>query len=153
MNTHSPIDDDGPDYFTCSTLIDITKTDAVRHYNHGMDDSQIDYDAKRNQHRNWQSFLQVLGLRCQPTNMTIPSVKADQDLSAFGSEYTTGKIWTFHFNVEQEGVLDLPGKPAGLLLEDLHNVPIITGLTSDVTIMTAMLDTVSVAYKNTIILK
>lgn len=155
MFSEQPIRDSGLNYYSCATLIDITKTNAVRHYSNGMTESEADYNIKRNQHRNYQTILQVIGLRCQPTYLTDPILYTDQDLAKFGDEYSilNGNVWRFDFGVEPEGVFDLPNKPLGLLLDDMHNVPIITGLTESVKIETAMLDTANTDTRNTIILK
>jgi len=150
-----PTDDAGLDYYTCVTLIDITKTDAARHYFSGMEESEAEYNIKRNQHRNYQSMLQVIGLRCQPIYLTDPVIYPDENLTkiGFGSDYSKGDVWTFSFGVEQEGIFDLPTQPMGLLLNDLHNVPIITGLAENVNVKISMLDTSNTNTKNTIILK
>lgn len=155
MNSISPTDDEGLDYFTCSTLIDITKTDAVRHYNKGMPEDKTDYEIMRNQQRNYQSIIQVIGLRGQPVYLSAPTTEFHTKLSnlGFGSEYTTGTVWTFHFGVEQQGLFDSPDKKGGLLIDDLHNVPVVTDLTEDVTIDPSILNTVDDKFKNTIISK
>ena len=69
MFSNYPTNDDGLDYFTFVTLIDITKTDIVRHYNKEMPEAE--YQIKRNQHRNYQTMLQVLGLRVQAVYLTV----------------------------------------------------------------------------------
>lgn len=150
-----PTIDAGLDYYTCVTLIDITKTDVARHYTKGMPGTEADYNIKRNQHRNYQTMLQVIGLRCQPYHLSDPVKHEDQDLSdlPFGSAFTKETIWTFRFEVEQEDVFHTPNNPFGLLLDDLHNVPVIINLTETATIKTAMLDTYNEITKNTIILK
>jgi len=118
-----------------------------------MPETQVEYELKRNQHRNWQSMLQIIGLRCQPVYISTPTMVSGQDLSDFGTEYSKGTYWKYHFGVEQEGVFDLPNKENGLLLEDLHNVPMIIKLTETESIDPAMIDTFSDKFKNTIILK
>jgi len=155
MFSKYPSDDAGLDYYTCVTLIDITKTDAARHYSSGMGESESDYNIKRNQHRNYQSMLQVIGLRCQPVYLTDPVLHPSEKLTeiGFGSDYAKGNIWTFSFGVEQEGIFDLPSQPLGLLLTDIHNVPIITGLTENVNVKISMLDTSNTNTRNTIIFK
>ena len=155
MFSNYPSDDDELDYYTCVTLIDITKTDAARHYFSGMDEAEADYNIKRNQHRNYQTILQVIGLRCQPVYLTDPVMRPNENLSkiGFGPNYTKGNIWTFSFGVDREGIFDLPTQPFGLLLTDIHNVPIITGLSENVNIKISMLDTGNAKTKNTIILK
>jgi hypothetical protein len=150
-----PTIDAGLDYYTCVTLIDITKTDVARHYNKGMSESEAEYNLKRNQHRNYQTMLQVIGLRCQPTNLTDPIKHEDQDLTdlGFGSAFTNETVWSFTFEVEQEDVFLTANNPFGLLLDDMHNVPIVLNLTETADIDKAMLDTYNEVTKNTIILK
>jgi len=153
MFSNYPTDDAGLDYYTCVTLIDITKTDAARHYSSGMDEAEAEYNIKRNQYRNYQTMLQVIGLRCQPVYLTDPVMHSNEDLIDFGSDYTKGNIWAFSFGVEQVGIFDLPNQPTALLLNDLHNVPIITGLSENVNVKISILDTSNTNSKNTIILK
>jgi len=153
MFSNYPTDDAGLDYYTCVTLIDITKTNAVRHYNISMPDSESDYNLKRNQHRNYQTMLQVIGLRCQPVYLTDPVKYEGQDLAELGFDpaFTKETVWTFSLGVEQQDVFVSPSHPYGLLLEDLHNVPIILNMTETATIAEPMLDVYNTI--NTIIFK
>ena len=155
MFSTNPSDDAGLNYYTLVTLVDITKTDVVHLYSPGVIESESDYNAMRNQQRNYQTVLQVIGLRCQPMYIGNPVMHSDEDLAAakLGTNYTKGNVWTFNFGVEQEDVFALPDRPNGLLLDDLHNVPIVLGLTENVGIKLAMIDTVNSATRNTIILK
>ncbi len=150
-----PQNDGRHEFFTCVTLIDITKTNSVRHYHKGMDESEAEYNIKRNQRRNWESILQVIGLRSQPTHLTDSVMYLDEELTQynFGTIFSTGTLWVFNFGVEHEGIFDLPNKPLGGLLNDLHNVPIVTGLLETVNINPAIIDIYSDETKNTIILK
>lgn len=147
--------DDRHDYFTIVTLIDITASDASRHYHKGMEDSVAYYNIIRNQRRNFDSFMQSIGLRCQPMYISDAIAHFRQDLSAydFGTNYTTATIWSFNFGVEHKGIYDLPSQPHGGLLNDLHNVPIIVGLLETVSIKPAIIDTATPERRNTIILK
>lgn len=150
-----PQKDGRHDFYTCVTLIDITKTNAVRHYNKGMAETEAEYNVKRNQRRNWESILQVIGLRSQPVYLTDPVMHPDEELTQynFGTMFSAGSLWVFNFGVEHEGIFDLPGRPKGGLLDDLHNVPVIINLTETVTIDPAIIDTINDTTKNTIILK
>ena len=152
MFSNYPTDDAGLNYYTCVTLLDITKTDTVHHYVNGMGGSEAEYNVKRNQHRNYQTMLQVIGLRCQAVYLSNPTMFQDEELSEFGTNFINGNVWAFSFGVEQEDIFALPNRPLGLLLDDMHNVPIITGLTETVNITLAMIDTVNDDTKNTIIL-
>ena len=149
----SPLIEGGLNYYTCVTLIDITKTDAVRHYDKGMFEKQSEYEILRNQHRNWQTIIQVISLRTQPMYVSEPVKTSEQELVDFGTSFDIGTYWTFQFGVEGEDVFDLPGSPGKVLLDDLHNVPIVVNLTEDVIIKPAIIDTLNDATKNTLILK
>jgi hypothetical protein len=111
-------------FFHGFTLVDITATGVIR--------SQDPDYAERNQQRNWETLLQCIGLRTQPQNIQEPVTSTVEDISVaeFGDFYTgTQKIWTWSWTVEREGVYDLDNAPLAGLLQDLEQVPIITGLT------------------------
>ena len=110
----------------CHTLFDCTFTGVTGHFRESqlplttktglVLQTQADWNRARNQHRNWESLVQVISLRTQPMNMTRPIKRA------------TG--WHFEFSVESEGVLgsgfnsgDLDG-----LIADCEGVPMVTGL-------------------------
>ena len=98
----------------CLTLIDITNTGIRRG------------DGKeRDQQRNWETVLQVLGLKTQPIiaeeHIIIDEVEMVDDL--FG-EFYEGKhtVWAFKFYSEQN-IYSLDQ-----LKEDFEQVPVILGL-------------------------
>lgn len=104
------------------TLVDITKTNEVS----GMVNSK-----ERNQQRNWETLVQVLGLRAQLFMLTDP-VKLTGDLSKFkfGSDFSGNhSVWEFKFGVEQEAVFANSTSTHGTLDSDFVNVPIILQLT------------------------
>jgi hypothetical protein len=106
------------------SLVDITATGIIR--------DQATDSLQRNQQRNWETLLQCIGLRTQPYNIQTPTVIDPVDVSMlqFGDFYTgEHKVWTWAWTIEREQVYDLPGRPLGALLQDLEQVPIITGLT------------------------
>ena len=110
-------------FFHGFTLVDITATGVIR----GQDPD----NAERNQQRNWETLLQCIGLRTQPQNIQEPITSTLEDIGAaeFGDFYTgTQKIWTWSWTVEREGVYDLADVPLAGLLQDIEQVPIITGL-------------------------
>jgi hypothetical protein len=113
------------------TLVDITKTGEVS--------GQVDSKA-RNQQRNWETLVQVLGLRAQLVSLSDPeSVDADVCRMQFGPDFSGNqRVWVFRFGVEQEGVFDSPGHKYGSLEGDLITVPIILGLdeTADIRLPT-----------------
>lgn len=106
------------------SLVDITATGVIR-------DSESD-TVSRNQQRNWETLLQCIGLRTQPLNIQEPieSLYVDIANAEFGDFYTgEQRVWTWSWTIEREGVYDLPDRPMAGLLQDLEQVPIITGLT------------------------
>jgi len=109
------------------TLVDITNTDVVT------------YDSvSRNQQRNWETVIQVLGLRTQLMLLRPPTViEVDVSTLHFGSAYKgKHKVWEFKFGIEFEAVFAGNDRPYGTLENDFVNVPIITGLTETATIHT-----------------
>lgn len=110
------------------TLVDITQTNVVSHSN----------SKERNQQRNWETLIQVLGLRVQLITLSVPEVLGlDITNSKFGSSFTgLQSVWTFRFGTEQEGVFANSTRPFGTLETDFTNVPIILGLNETASIAT-----------------
>jgi len=91
-----------------------TVTNAV-----GQEISTIDeWNYSRNQQRNWETILQCISLKTQPLDIIEPVCAKMEE----------GKIWTFTFGVEATGIFDNGNDLLGLLKDDLHGVPMITGL-------------------------
>ena len=120
----------------CRTLFDCTFTGVTGHFRESqlplvtktglVIKTSADWNRARNQHRNWESILQIISLRTQPMNVVYPVKQKDG--------------WHFEFEVEAEGVLssgidsdDLAG-----LVADCEGVPMVTGL-GEHTIETATL--------------
>ena len=100
--------------FICATLIDITPTGVIK------GDS-----SKRDQQRNWETVLQVLGLKTQPIILGGPELLSDIDgvSKIFGEFYQTmQKVWIFKFASERNIYT------VDQLYEDFEQVPVITGL-------------------------
>ena len=110
----------------CRTLFDCTYTGVTGYFRENqlplttktglVIQTTADWNRARNQHRNWESLIQVVSLRTQPMNIVLPKKQKDG--------------WYFEFEVEAEGVLsggyntdDLAG-----LIADCEGVPMITGL-------------------------
>lgn len=98
---------------TINTTVDMTPTGVRRK----SDDP--DWLLKRNQQRNYDTLMQVLGLRCQPLDVEIQVM---QELLEFNFE----KVWIIKFKVERDDVL---GKEGELFLDDVEGVPIVPALT------------------------
>jgi hypothetical protein len=114
----------GLQFFCGFSLVDITATGVIR-------DQDVN-NLQRNQQRNWETLLQCIGLRTQPHNIQSPEILESCNLTQyhFGDLYTgEHRVWFWSWTTEREGVYDLPGKPIAGLLQDLEQVPIVTGLT------------------------
>lgn len=128
------------------TLIDITNTRVTRP-NQG-NQSQLD------QQRNFITLLQCIGLKSiisydEPPKHNIIDLK----LLSFGSKYK-GKqnVWEFRFTTDRDKVYeDNDANPLGLLIEDIHEVPVIKNLTETVNIEKPIFDCKDPVTKNVII--
>jgi hypothetical protein len=110
----------------CRTLFDCTRTGVTGAFR----PSEIPYQDRagqpvhnhenwhrsRNQQRNYETLLQIFGLRTQPQEITQPEL--------------INSMWQFSFVSESEGVFDMHNNPdplAGLLV-DCEGVPMVAGL-------------------------
>lgn len=107
-------------FYLGRTLVDCTKTD----------DTSLENTKTRNQHRNWETLVQVLGLRAQLISLTVPYVSnMNIDGLKFGLNFSKRqRVWTFRFSVEHEDVFKTDKSSVGILDNDFTNVPIILGL-------------------------
>lgn len=88
------------------TTIDITDT-GVKRPEHGT-------EKQFNQYKNYMTFHQVLGLRSNFNVIEKPTFDKDS--------------WTMTIETDRDAVYANEDSPIGLLVEDLHQVPILTGL-------------------------
>ena len=102
--------------YRITTLVDITRTDAVK-----TEPDQL----KILQQSNFNSLRQSIELRSNVTWDRDPD-RRDGRLP----EGLDGKAvhWYWEFEVEREDLFLKDGDQAGLLIDDLQGVPIITGL-------------------------
>lgn len=104
------------------TLIDITKTDITNY--------TPELERMRNKQRNWETVVQILGLRTQ--TMSIKQLATGtKDLSQymFGSNYQNKqRVWTFEFDIEFENLYLLDQDPYGALKKDFAQIPVLLGL-------------------------
>ena len=113
----------------CWTLADITNTGFTAK-------PRNEHEVKlRNQQRNYETFLQLIGMRNQPTVLIHPTVMEDRDVEhyPFGRWYMQDlgfkyNVWMFAFEVEQPTAFDNEDGPLMALMDDFNNIPIITGL-------------------------
>lgn len=105
--------------FTLLTLVDITNTGSA----HGT-------GIPRDQQRNWETVLQVIGLRAQPLDIQGPIIiEGPLDSLEFGEFYQGNhRVWVMNFSVEHDDVWTHANKETAGLEDDFAQVPIITGL-------------------------
>lgn len=127
------------------TLIDITNTNLKR--------PNTSADLESNQHRNWTTFLQCIGLRCIITYDKNPVIsEIDIKDMSFGSKYKgKQKVWTFRFSTDRNDSYLDNGNKIGLLLNDLHQVPIIENLNESINIPKAVFDINDSNWCNTVV--
>jgi hypothetical protein len=111
-----------PYYFSGITLVDVTQT-GVTHAN-GTN------EFERNQQRNWETVLQAIGLRAQPTIIDGPrAIEINLKYVKFGELYEgVHKVWAWNFSVEADGVFCRGDDNLALLEQDFDKVPVITYL-------------------------
>lgn len=110
----------------CRTLFDCSLTGVTGHYRSSEIPfvdlagqtvaNQQDWNHSRNQQRNWETLMQIMGLRTQPQAITAP-VYQDH-------------AWQFDFESESEGVYEIHGNSDALagLKQDCEGVPMMLNL-------------------------
>lgn len=132
--------------FTIQTLLDITETRQFRH--HSGD------ELAKLQQQNFSTLLQTIGLRVNPIYEHAPKVETiDTSQYSFGKQFTgVHRMWTFSFYIEYDaGFTDHQGNPAGMLIEDLHFVPIIINLEETAKILLPIFNTKDSDWCNTVV--
>jgi hypothetical protein len=128
------------------TLVDITNT-KVNRLNQG---TQLELD----QCRNFITLLQCVELRSIVNYDSSPqSETVDVKGMGFGSAFK-GKqtVWTFRFSPDRVGAyVDETGNQAGVLVDDIHEVPVIKNLKETINIDKVIFDSKDSSSKNTII--
>jgi hypothetical protein len=132
--------------FTVITLIDITETKQYR--------KEPGKELEIQQQQNFLTLMQTIGMRVNPMYPRPPSLDYNfQKQGLFGSKIAVPqKVWKFDFYFDYYGGLtDSAGNPCGLLIEDLHLIPVIKDLTESVDLELAVFDTKSPEFRNTVI--
>ncbi len=111
------------------TLVDITRTDPPR--------TETD-PIKLGQQANFNSLLQAIGLRSNITWIRDPKMYTG---ALPGDLDGKANHWIWEFDVEREAVFDKGNDPVGLLIDDLHGVPIVDQLMNSVDITPAAFQT------------
>ena len=112
----------------CYTLVDITTTGFTRKP-HTPEDI-----VRRNQQRNYETFLQLISLRSQPQLQKPPRRIDNVDIGdyKFGSYYMPSvfqyNLWTFDFDSDHLDAYAAADDPVGSLLTDFDNIPVISNL-------------------------
>lgn len=104
------------------SLIDITKTNVTKY--------TPELERMRNKQRNWETVIQVLGLRSQIMNIVIGKTQTvDLANYNFGQQYVgKHRVWSFEFEVEFDNLYLKDKDPYGVLKNDFSNTPVITNL-------------------------
>ena len=112
--------------FACQTLFDITATGTTGHcktvrmpYNDAAGQVIRDQDAwnrSRNQQRNWETLQQILSLRTQIMQITVPVT--DQ----------TETRWMFEFETDTAGAFGPDDDATMILRQDAAGVPMLKEL-------------------------
>lgn len=108
----------------CRTLFDITATGITGHFKPSRipfaDASgqtihnEQDWNRARNQQRNWETLTQLLQLRTQIFDLTIPVMIDDS--------------WQFEFSTEIEHLFAIGTDEFAVLTSDCEGVPMLAGL-------------------------
>jgi len=102
----------------CYCLFDITAT--------GVTSTRPGNDQRaRNQQRNWDTMLQLAGMRTQIFNVEGP-VLSDSADTPLGTDH---RVWHFSFEIEPESQWLVDGDEFWVLRHDSEGTPMITGLT------------------------
>jgi hypothetical protein len=108
--------------YTVITLVDITRTNPNR--------NETD-SVKLSQQANFNSLIQAIGLRSN-VEWDCDPIKSEGALPLpFDGR---GVYWTWDFTVEREDVFTANNDPTGLLVTDLHNVPVNVNLEESINI-------------------
>jgi len=110
------------------TLIDITRTNPVR------DETDT---VKVNQQANFNSLIQAIGIRSNVEWVRDPK----KHTGALPDGEGKAAHWIWEFDAERDEVFLKDGDPVGLLIDDLHGVPIIDQLENTVELAPAAFQT------------
>jgi hypothetical protein len=115
----------------CHTLFDITQTGILNRSKPNEDNVQ-EWILKRNTQCNFDTILQVISLRSQPDQVSVPNKveMEDSDLNRFGFLFMKNELfpaycWNFDFEVHHSSVFENGITPYGALYKDCEGVPMI----------------------------
>jgi hypothetical protein len=111
------------------TLIDITRTNPTR----------VEQDPTiLGQQANFNTFLQGIGMRANIEWEQDPAMDTGTLPLPFDGRAT---YWTWEFIVERDQVFELDNDPVALLVQDLHNIPVVSNLMNDIDLYPAAIQT------------
>ena len=116
------------DRIACYTLFDITQTHVLNRNKPVGDDIGL-WTQQRNSQANFDTILQCIGLRANPEIRKYPHKKYKTRPLEFGvliDEDIDLGYWKFEFTVSQMSVYDNENDPLGYLIQDCHEVPMLT---------------------------
>jgi len=102
------------------SLVDITRS---------RPDRSCTDQIKLGQQANFNSLIQAIGIRSNVEWQNDPEMLNGRLPEPFDGKAT---YWTWSFTVERDFVFDKNGDAVGLLLDDLHGVPVVDGLNNTV---------------------
>lgn len=110
------------------TLVDITNTGVTKY--------SVEKERQRNQQRNWETVVQILGLRTQIMRMELTDIlHVNINTYNFGRIYSGNhKIWVFEFDVEYQDIYRVGNDDFKILIDDFTQIPIITKLDETVSL-------------------
>lgn len=111
------------------TLIDITRSNPARENTDKI---------KLGQQANFNSLLQAIGLRSNVSWLRDPQKHTGTLPDRIGGK---AAHWIWEFDVERDEVFLKDGDPVGLLVDDLHGVPIVDLLENSTDIVPAAFQT------------
>ena len=132
--------------FKIETLLDITETKQYR--------KEPGKEFPWQQQQNFVMLLQTIGMRVNPQYNTAPQVdEVNLKDYHFGTSFKgIHNVWSWEFYIEYDGdFTDAVGNPIGLLLQDLHFVPMITELTETVKLRMSMFDSRGIDSRNILV--
>ena len=106
--------------FQIISLVDITRS---------RPDRSCTDQLKLGQQANFNSLLQAIGIRSNIEWQDDPKMHTGRLPDPFDG---AASHWIWTFTVERDFVFDKQGDPVGLLLDDIHGVPVVDGLNNTV---------------------
>jgi hypothetical protein len=130
---------EGLSYIKLYSLVDISTTGTIGQFKNVKRtnllnetlDTEPTWKKSRNQQRNWETVIQIIGLRAQPIYLENSVILLNESLALydFGADFgPTGTVWTLVFGVEAANAYDSNNIPLQSLVDDFNDVPIISGL-------------------------